>query len=75
MTLGEFPRGARVRIGHFDESLDAETRLRLLAYGLVPGEWVTIVQHRPATILRIEHTEIAIENHIAKRIPVGGEGE
>ncbi|MCL2831054.1 MAG: ferrous iron transport protein A [Betaproteobacteria bacterium] len=74
-TLGEFPRGARVRIGHFDESLDEQTRLRLLAYGLVPGEWVTIVQHRPATLLRIEHTEIAIESDIAKKIPVWREEE
>ncbi len=73
MTLTDLSHGSRARIGHFDKTLDAQTQLRLFAYGLVPGEWVTVVQHKPTTILRIEHAEIAIESQIAACIPVTGE--
>ena len=51
-------------------SVQEGRREQLMAYGLAPGRCVQVLQHSPATILRIDHTELAIEDAVAKRILV-----
>jgi Fe2+ transport system protein FeoA len=38
---------------------------RLRAYGLAPGATIEVIQQRPVTVVRIEHTELAVEAQIA----------
>lgn len=38
---------------------------RLRAYGLAPGATLEVLQQRPVTVIRIEHTELAVEAEIA----------
>jgi thiamine biosynthesis lipoprotein len=43
---------------------------RLSSYGLAPGARVRMVQHRPAVVIEIDGTRLAIERGIAARIRV-----
>jgi Fe2+ transport system protein FeoA len=52
------------------ENVQEGRREQLMAFGLAPGRCVQVVQHNPATILKIDHTELAIEDAVAKRILV-----
>jgi Fe2+ transport system protein FeoA len=40
----------------------------LQAYGLVPGYWVEVLQHSPVTVIKIEHSEVAMENDLAAQV-------
>jgi Fe2+ transport system protein FeoA len=49
----------------------AETRHNNLAvFGVVPGAEITVVQQRPALVLRVGETELALDPAIAKEIMV-----
>lgn len=61
--------GSRARVAAL-EGLPADLRERLQAYGLAPGQWVSVVQHSPVTIVQIEHTELALEAQIARGVQV-----
>lgn len=43
---------------------------RLMAYGLVPGARFKLLQRRPAYILRVGQTELALESEIAESVYV-----
>jgi Fe2+ transport system protein FeoA len=67
--LAELGVGAQGRVVGFD-SLNERELQRLMAYGLVPGVRLKILQHVPATILKIHQTELALEHTLAKAIYV-----
>ncbi len=67
--LGELPVGAQARLVGYD-SLNERELQRLVAYGLVPGVRVTLLQRVPAYILKIHETELALEHTVAKAIYV-----
>jgi len=69
ITLADIPRGMRVRILSMD-NLPVERRDHLLTFGLTPGQWVEIKQHRPAIIAQIDFTELALEPDVARKILV-----
>ncbi|MBF0626973.1 MAG: metal-dependent transcriptional regulator [Magnetococcales bacterium] len=47
------------------------TRLqKLLHIGLVPGTWVTLLQHYPALVIVVENSQIALESAIGDEIRV-----
>jgi len=48
----------------------ASRRKTLSAFGLVPGSAVTVVQQRPACVIRIGETELALDREIAREILV-----
>ena len=48
----------------------ASRRKTLSAFGLVPGSEVTVVQQRPACVVRIGETELALDREIAREILV-----
>ncbi len=43
---------------------------RLMAYGLVPGQMVTLVQNSPAFVIRVEETELALDRAVAACIEI-----
>ncbi len=49
---------------------EPERMVRLSALGVVPGARVTLEQRRPATVLRIGETTVALDPDIASEIRV-----
>jgi hypothetical protein len=37
---------------------------------MAKNDWVTVVQHSPVTVIRLEHTELALESELAGGIQV-----
>ena len=69
MTLADVPPGMLVRISNMD-ALSVEKRDHLLAFGLTAGRWVEIKQHRPAVVVQVDYTELALEPDVAGAITV-----
>jgi Fe2+ transport system protein FeoA len=69
MTLADIPPGMLVRISKMDK-LSVEKRDHLLAFGLASGRWVEIKQHRPAVVVQVDYTELALEPEVARKIVV-----
>ena len=69
LTLADIPPRMRVRILNMD-NLPVERRDYLLAFGFTPGQWVEIKQHRPAIVVQVDYTELALEPEDAIRILV-----
>lgn len=68
-SLLDIERGGRVRV------LCLGTRssgryLPLAAFGLVPGSELELLQRRPACVVRIDETELALDPDIAREILV-----
>lgn len=68
-SLVELIVGAQARLVGFDSLHEHEVQ-RLMAYGLVPGVHLKVLQRVPAYILRIHETELALEYSLAKAIYV-----
>lgn len=62
--LTQVPVGGQARVAVL-EGLSTSQCERLQAYGLAPGNWVSVVQHSPVTVVQVEHTELAFEAEIA----------
>lgn len=67
--LAELGVGVPGRVVGFDSLHERELQ-RLMAYGLVPGVRLTILQRVPATILKLHQTELALEHALTKAIYV-----
>jgi Fe2+ transport system protein FeoA len=52
------------------KSTDPARLERLGAFGLAPGSWVRVEQVRPALILRVDGTEISVDEAVAGEILV-----
>lgn len=68
-TLADLSAGQRAQISclQCDHAASCE---RLMAYGLVQGQSVLLVQKYPAFVIRIEETELALDELVAKCILV-----
>lgn len=73
MTLSDVASGADACIAGFSEDLPRQQREHLQAYGLVEGRTVRVIQHSPATVVRVEHLELALEAELANKVRVTGE--
>ncbi len=69
-TLADSPPGCYLRVVGFLEAISPEQKDRLCAYGIVPGHCVFVLQHHPVTIVRIDHTELALERELARLVKV-----
>lgn len=69
-SLADTPAGATVRLAGYTTGMPAERLAQLLAYGLTPGSLVQVVQQRPVTVVRCEHTELALEAGLAREVQV-----
>jgi Fe2+ transport system protein FeoA len=63
--------GTIVRIA----TTEAERVVKLSSLGVMPGVRVTLVQRRPAVVLRIAETSIALDGEVADDILVESTGE
>lgn len=75
MTLNDVAPGSQTRIAGFSEDLPFPQREHLQAYGLVEGRTVQVLQHSPATVVRVEHLELALEAELAGKVRVAGKQE
>jgi Fe2+ transport system protein FeoA len=69
-TLADVPPGHQARIIDFSNTIPANRKEHLQAYGLVPGYQVKVIQQAPVTVVQIEHTELALERALAHAIRV-----
>jgi len=69
LPLGSLRAGTLARVARVDCGDEAVDR-RLLAYGLAPGARIEVLQRRPALILRIYETELALAPEVAAGIAV-----
>lgn len=67
--LSELAVGAQARLLSFDGLNDKDLQ-RLMAYGLVPGVRLKVLQRVPAYILKVHETELAVEGALTKAIYV-----
>jgi Fe2+ transport system protein FeoA len=74
LTLLDVPPGMHVRIEGFAPDLSPARKSQLQAYGLVPDYWVEVLQHSPVTVIKIEHSEVAMENDLAALVWVVPKG-
>lgn len=67
IPLTHIPTGKRVKI---QEMVDMSPKrlAQLSAFGLVPDSWVEVIQCRPAHVIRIGETELALGKEIMKHI-------
>ena len=75
VPLTQLSTGEEGRVAYL--SSDSQSRLhKLMAFGISPGMTVKLHQHYPAIVLQCEHTQIAMEEEIARDILVwrGGKG-
>ncbi len=68
--LSEARRGQQAVVRGFAPGFPASRQAHLLAYGLTPGARVRVLQHRPVTIIQVEHLEIALERSLAEGIQI-----
>jgi Fe2+ transport system protein FeoA len=69
-NLAEISPGRRAKIQNFSANVSPDRQAHLFAYGLLPGRSVQVLQHRPVTVVRIEHFELAMERELAAEIKV-----
>lgn len=69
-TLRSVRPGSRTRVAGFTAGTADELRERLLAYGLIPGQTLSVLAQKPVTVVQIEHTELALEDILAACVEV-----
>lgn len=72
-TLANVSPGSTTTVIGFLDGISAHHRERLQAYGLSPGRRVDVLQHSPATVIQVEHTELALEADLARLVRVSSE--
>ncbi len=70
LTLLDVPVGCHVMIEGFAEDITPARKSQLQAYGLVPGYWVEVLQQSPVTVVKIDHSELAMENDLARQVRI-----
>lgn len=60
--------GETIEVGRFDRALSLQHQLRLQAFGVEPGQSLSVIQQRPVTIVKVDHTELAVERFLAHQI-------
>jgi Fe2+ transport system protein FeoA len=73
-TLADLSAGQRARIACVQCEHTASCE-RLMAYGLVQGQSVLLVQKYPAFVIRIDETELALDELVARCIHVQTTGD
>ena len=69
MTLVEVPEGVSVRVVAL-ENTSGSRPMQMQAYGLAPGRTVQVLQQDPVTVVRADHTELALEGDLASKVLV-----
>ncbi len=69
LTIADLAPGMEAKVISL-QAVQEIRRERLLAYGVAPGRTIQVLQRSPVTILKVDQTELAIENDVASRITV-----
>ena len=69
-TLDQVQPGDVIEVGRFGRGLSLQHQLRLQAFGVEPGQPLTVIQQHPVTIVKVDHTELAVERFLAHQIYV-----
>lgn len=67
-TLVNISPGCLAKVTGFAKDTPPQRRAQLQANGVVPGHTVLVLQHKPVTVLEIDHLELAIEDELAEWI-------
>ncbi len=51
-------------------ALPQSKRLQLQAYGLAPGRRIRVLQQVPVTVVKADHTELALDSDLAAAVLV-----
>jgi ferrous iron transport protein A len=68
-TLADLSAGQRAQIACI-ECPHAASCERLMAYGLVQGQTILLVQKHPAFVIRVDETELALDELVARCIHI-----
>lgn len=68
-SLADVPVGWKARLRSW-ENTPPPRRRQLRAYGLCEDAWLHVLQHAPATVIRVGQTELALERDLAATILV-----
>jgi Fe2+ transport system protein FeoA len=66
--LNQCTAGTDCEIAAFAPELPHELHQHLLAWGLLPGVTLRVIDQRPTTRVLVEHTELALEHGVAAMI-------
>jgi Fe2+ transport system protein FeoA len=69
LLLTQLPAGARARLVRIEGPRE-NRRKTLAVYGFTTGCEITLLQQRPAVVIRVDQTEIALDEEIAREIIV-----
>ena len=67
LTIQELRPGDKIKVLTVNPANKSNLR-KLAIFGILPGVEVELLQVKPAYVLRIENTELALDNEIAKSI-------
>ena len=67
VPLTHIPVGEKVTIQHLGHMSDSRLA-QLSLFGLVPGSQVEIIQRRPAPVIRVGHTELALAEETIEQV-------
>jgi Fe2+ transport system protein FeoA len=70
VDLASVPPGCCAQVLAYTPQVSSERQAQLSAYGLAPGYRVRVVQHKPVTIVQVEHLELALETELARGVQV-----
>ena len=68
--LADVPPQSTVRLAGYLPGMPPERRAQLQAYGLLPGQSLRVLQHKPVTIIQVDLTELALETELARAVMV-----
>lgn len=68
-SLAALANGSYARIACV-ECPNAARCARLMAYGLVQGQIIQLVQSQPAYVIRVDETELALDEEVARCVRV-----
>ena len=72
-TLADLRPGEEARLLSFSSETPPERFTQLQSYGLLPGCHVRVLQNWPVIVVQVEHTELAVENDLARQIYIRGD--
>jgi Fe2+ transport system protein FeoA len=68
-TLREMKSGQRGRIVSFHAD-DPSYLHKVMALGVLPGEQMEVLQTFPAYVIKVGHTQLALDKHLAQIVEV-----
>lgn len=68
LPLAFIDPGETVLLAELGPEIDPTQREQLTAYGLSTQRPITVIQHRPMTVILADEVELAIERQIARHV-------